>query len=312
VGDEAIVVRGPGEEDAMTIEQRMQDGDFEGALALLHEQTAGPRPDPGQLLMVFNLEVRLQRFAAAEQSIRRLIEVAPEVAAPMTAFARNARAEAAATTRMTDVATASRRAGIGAPPPHALAFVKAAVRHAQRDHAGAVAALAEARAITPASPGTLTWRNGRTARFADLMDSDDLTGPVLPCYDGETVLDLAYSQLRSVTFRDARTSFDTMWIPSDIVLATGEPVMVKVPAFHVGTGVAEEPTARTGQTTLWDHAHGYAQAIGQRDLKLINADGGMSMVGILQVRQIELDPPAAPSAGAGVERPKGFWKRLFS
>jgi len=295
----------------MTIEQRMQDGDFEGALALLHEQTAGPSPDPGLLLMRFNLEVRVQRFDAAERSIRRVIELAPQVAAPMNAFARNARAEAAATARMTNPTAASRRSGVGAPPPFALAYVKAAVLHAQRDHAGAAAALAAAKPMTPAMPGTLTWRNGRTARFADLVDSDDLTGPILPCYEGETVLDLAYSQLRSVTFLDGSTSFDTMWIPAEIVPATGDPLRARVPAYHVGTGVADDPTVRTGQMTLWDHAHGYAQAIGQRDLKLLNGDGGMSMVGILQVRRIEFDASARPTAAAP-EKPKGFWKRLFS
>lgn len=294
----------------MTIEQRIQQGDFEGALALLGEHTAGPRPDPEQILMAFNLEVRLQRFAAAEQSIRRLMEIAPEVAAPISIFGRNARAEATATARMTNPTAAGKRAGIGAPPPHTFAFVKAAVCHAQNDHAGAAAALAEARPMTPAMPGTLMWQNGRTARFVNLVDSDDLTGPILPCYDGETVLDLAYSQLRSVTFVDGRTSFDAMWLPTELVLATGKPLAVKVPAFHVGTGVASMASVRTGQTTTWDRTHGYAQAIGQRDLKVFSPEGGMSMVGILQVRRIEFDAPT--EAAAGAEKPKSFWKRLFS
>jgi protein involved in temperature-dependent protein secretion len=296
----------------MTFEQQMQDGDFEGALALLRQQTAGPRPDPGLLLTVFNLEVRLQRFEAADQAIRRVIELAPQVAAPMTAFARSARAEAVATRRMTDPTVAGRRAAVIAPPPFALAFVQAAVRHAQRDHAGAAAALAEAKAMTPATPGTLTWRNGRTARFADLVDSDDLTGPILPCYDGETVLDLAYCQLTSVTFGDGGTSFDVMWLPTQIVLANGKQIAVRVPAYHVGTGVADDPSIRTGEMTMWDHSHGYAQAIGQRDFKVVNAEGGMSMVGILQVRRIDFDAPQRATATPDAGKPKGFWKRLFS
>lgn len=294
----------------MTIDQRIQQGDFEGALALVYKQLVGPRPDPGDCLLAFNLEVRLQRFDAAEQAIRRVIELAPEVAGPMSVLARNARAEAVATARMTNPAAAGKRAGIGAPPPYAFAFVKAAVHHAQRDHAGAAAALAEAKPMTPASPGTLTWRNGRTARFVDLVDSDDLTGPILPCYDGDAVLDLAYTQLRSVTFLDGRTSFDMMWIPTQIVMTTGEPLTAKVPALYVGTGVAADGGVRTGQQTTWDHAHGYAQAIGQRDFKVITPSGGMSMVGIWQVRRIEFDVQA--KAAAGAEKPKGFWKRLLS
>jgi protein involved in temperature-dependent protein secretion len=288
----------------MTIDQRMQQGDWEGALALVTQETSGPSPDPGQLLVAFNLEVRLQRFDAAAATMRRLLAIAPQVAEPMSALGRTARAEAAATARTGDPAAAGKRAALGVPPPHAFAFVKAAVCHAQQDHAGAAAALAEAH--SPAVAGTLTWRSGKTARFVDLVDSDDLTGPILPCYDADKVLDLPYSQLRSVTFLDGKMSFDVMWIPAEITPVTGKPFAVKVPAFYIGTGVAQMPMVRTGQTTMWDRAHGYAEAIGQRDLKVATAEGGNLMVGILQIRRIELD--AKPEA----DKPKGFWKRLVS
>jgi protein involved in temperature-dependent protein secretion len=225
----------------------------------------------------------------------------------MGALARNARAEAAATARLSDPAAAGKRAALGAPPPHALTYVKAAVLHAQKDYAGAAAALKEAKAQTPAAAGTLTWTNGRTARFLDLTDSDDLTGPNLPCYDGDTVLDLPYSQLRSVTFLEGRTSFDFMWIPAEIVSAAGKTFMLRVPAYYVGTGRAEMPMVRTGQMTTWEHEHGYAQGLGQRDFKASMQDGGASIMGILQLRRIDFDA----QAGAEAEKPKGFWKRLF-
>jgi protein involved in temperature-dependent protein secretion len=290
---------------AMTVEQHMERGDFEAALQLLATQITGAAPDPGLMLMVFNLEVRLQRFDAAERTIRRLLQLAPQLAGPLGVLAGNARAEARAVARLTDPALAGKRAGIGMPPPHAFGHVKAAVHHAQHDHATAAAALTEARERTPKVSGTLTRRSGATLTFADLVDSDDLTGPILPCYEGDAVLDLPYSQLRSITFLDPRTSFDTMWIPADIVPVTGEPLHVKVPAFYPGTFVASDRAVRSGQTTSWEHEHGYAEAIGQRDLKLLGPEDRMSLVGILQVRKIELDPPAAA-------KPKSFWKKLFN
>ena len=292
----------------MTVDDLIQQGDFAGALQMIAPAITGPSADPGQLLLAFNLEVRLQRFDAADQTIRRLMQIAPQVADAMAAFARNARAERSATQRMTDPTLAGKRAGIGMPPPHALAFVKAAVLHAMKDHAGAAAALAEVKPSIPATPGTMTWRAGRTARFANLSDSDELTGPILPCYDGEHVLDLAYVELKSITFLDPKTSFDMMWIPTEIEPVRGNPLRVKVPAFHVGTGVADMDMVRTGQMTTWDRTHGYAQAIGQRDLELFDPEGGKSMVGILQVRRIEFD---APAPGATADKPKGFWKKLF-
>lgn len=271
----------------MTIEQRIQQGDFDGALALLAGELRAATPDAGQLLMAFNLEVRLQRFEAAQATMQRLLAQAPELAGPLGILARNARAEALATARLVDPRLAAQRSGIGPPPPHAMLYVKAAVHHAQRDHAGAFAALRDAQAKSPAMPGTMTWRNGRTARFADLADSDDLTGTTLPCYAGDSLLDVSYSQLRSISFLEPRTSFDVMWMPAELVPVTGSPAVVKVPSYYPGTGVASDPTTRTGQMTSWNHDRGYAQAIGQRDFKLITPQGGASMVGLLQVQRIE-------------------------
>ena len=292
----------------MSVDECIQSGDFEGALALLSAQTAGPQADPGLLLTTFSMEVRLQRFDAAEVSMRRLLAAAPQVADRMSQFGRTGRAEAAATARLTNPAVAGKRATIGMPPPHAMVYVKAAVLHAQKDHAGAAAALAEARPLTPATAGTMTWGNGRTARFLDLTDSDDLTGPNLPCYDGETPLDLPYSELRSVHLLFGSTSFDVMWIPTDVVMVDGKALKVRVPSSYLGTGRAADPGVRTGGQTMWAREHGYAQAMGQRDFKATMEGGGDSMIGILQVKRIDFENQARP---APAPEKKGFWKSLF-
>lgn len=288
-------------------EELIKQGNYEGALANLKQAIAGAQPDPGHVLMAFNMEVRLQRFQDAERTMRRLIEIAPQVEGPMSALARTARAEATATARLTDPAVAGRRGAMGPPPPHGLTYVKVAVLHAQKDYAGAAAALAEAKAQTPAVQGTLTWVGGRKARFVDLIDTDELTGPILPCYNGETLLDLPYTQIRSINFLDPRTSFDVMWMPAEIIAADGKTFTFRVPAYYVGTGVSGEPHIRTGQMTSWDRAHGYAQGIGQRDFKVVTQEGGNMMVGILQIQRIDFDVAAQPEP----EKPKSFWKRLF-
>ncbi len=294
----------------MSVDECIKAGDFEGASALLGEQTAGHAADPGLLLTLFSMEVRLQRFAAAETTMRRLIAAAPHVAERMSEFSRAARAEAKATARLIDPQLAGTRTTVGIPPAHALAYVKAAVLHAQKDYPGAAAALAEAKACTPAVTGTLTWSSGKTARFLDLTDSDDLTGPTLPCYDGETPLDLPYSELRSVELLYGGTSFDVMWIPTDVTLVDGKTLHVRVPAYHLGTGCSEEASVRTGQMTMWSHERGYAEAMGQRDFKATMASGGLSMMGILQMKRIDFNNE--PRANAEPPKPKGFWQRLFS
>lgn len=292
----------------MAVDECIQAGDFEGALAQLSAQTAGPQADPGLLLTTFSMQVRLQRFDAAEVSMRRLLAAAPQVAERMSEFGRAGRAEAAATARLTNPAAAGKRATMGIPPPHAMAYVKAAVLHAQRDYGSAAAALAEARQYTPAVAGTATWENGRKARFVNLTDSDDLTGPVLLCYDRETVLDLPYSELRSISLLFGSTSFDVMWIPADIVTVEGKALRVRVPSNYLGTALSAEPRVRTGGETMWGRERGYAIAAGQRDFKASMEGGGESMIGILQLVRIDFENaarvPPAPEK-------KGFWKSLF-
>ncbi len=122
------------------------------------------------------------------------------------------------------------------------------------------------------------------------------------------MLDVPYSQLRSVTFLDPKTSFDVMWRPAQVVAASGGTFMFKVPAFYVGTGTAQDGMVRTGQVTTWERDHGYAEAIGQRDFKATMADGGVSTIGILQLAKIELDVQVVQTAEAPR---KSFWKRLF-
>jgi protein involved in temperature-dependent protein secretion len=294
----------------MSVDACIQAGDFEGALAQLSAQTAGAQADPGLLLTRFNMEIRVQQFEAAEVTMRRLLAAAPQVADRMSQFGRAGRAEATATARLTNPAVAGKRATIGAPPPHALVYVKAAVLHAQRDHAGAAAALAEAKACTPAVAGTLTWGNGRAARFVNLTDSDDLTGPNLPCYDGETPLDLPYSELRSMDLLFGSTSFDVMWIPADVVMVDGKALKVRIPSNYLGTGRAAEPGVRTGGETMWAHERGYAQAAGMRDFKAtMDGSGGASMIGILQMKRIDFENKARVAPAP--EKPKGFWQKLF-
>lgn len=283
----------------MTAEQAIEQGDFQGALAALAQETAGPSADPSRLLMRFSMEVRLQQFAAASQTMQRIVAAAPDLAGPMGAFAAAAQAEQLATARARDPGLAGQRAGVGMPPPYALALVKAAVCHAHGDAASALAAIKEAGAATPPIPGTLTRVNGHAQRFTALCDSDALTGATLPVYDGGKVLDLALSELASITFAEPKTSFDVMWRPAEIITVEGVGLRVRVPAFYCGTGLAADGAVRTGQMTVWDHSRGYAQALGQRDWHVTTAEGGQTVVGILGVARIDFDNPRRARQAGG-------------
>jgi protein involved in temperature-dependent protein secretion len=285
----------------MNSDQLIEQGDFEGALEVLRQSTSGARAEPAALLSQFSMEVRLQQFDAAETTIQRLCAVAPETAEVMKHFAATARAERIAIQRLSDPTLAGKRSAPGLPPPYSLALVKASLLHAQGDHVGAKAAIAEANGLTPPISGTVVQKNGSTIRFTKITDTDDLTSATLPVYEGSQVLDIGYSEIHSIYFDNPRTSFDVMWPRAAITLVTGEIIRGRVPALYPGSGRAGEKALRTGQMTMWSRDKGYAEGIGQRDLSLTTANGS-SIMGLLSIASITFDNPLRQgirSDGAG-------------
>lgn len=277
---------------ALSLEDLLNDGELEAALEHVRAQL-GKQRDPDSMLIAFGLEVRLEQFERAQATLQRLIELVPQAASGLAAYGRYARAEEARTKRLIDGSTASNRAAILAPPPHLLSYSSAAVQHAQGDHAGATAAIAEAERLRPRVSGTLTRHNGAVMRFIDLVDMDALTGAVLPCFGGDTLLDLPYSQLRSVKLLRPSISLDALWIPAELVLADGQIARVRVPALYTGSGVSPHAMARSGSSTLFLHETGYAIGVGQRDLEAHGEDGGRGLVGILSIAELQFDAPSA-------------------
>lgn len=274
----------------MTSDELIEQGDYAGALEVLRQATSGPQAEPPQLLSRFGVEVRLQQFDAAENTMQRLCAAAPEAAAVMGALGQTAKAERLAIQRLSDPALAGKRATVGMPPPHAMALVKAAVLHAQGNAEGAKGAVAEAQGLAPAVSGTLVRKNGATVRFTNIVDSDDLTGATLPCYEGPQVLDIAYSEIRTITFAEPKTSFDVLWPRTEITLVTGEVLRVRVPALYPGSGTSGDAFIRMGRMTTWSRDKGYAEGHGQRDISLTTADG-RAIVGLLTIASVTLDNP---------------------
>ncbi len=291
----------------MNTDQQIAQGDFQGALTELRRVTSHDGADPAQLLSRFNLEVRLQEFDAAETTMQRLCAAAPQVAPVMGGFGLAARAERLATERLTNPTLATKRATVGLPPPHALAYVKMAFHHAQRDYANAALALAEAKSLTPRTAGTLTRTSGHTQPFVHITDTDELTGGTLPCYEGQSLLDLAYSDIKSISFGEAKTSFDVMWRPAEVFLVTGQVLRVRIPAFYPGSGRAEMPPLRIGQMTSWARDKGYAEGMGQRDLALSMPDGSSSIVGFLGIASMTFDNPMRAAVGGVGSNASSAW-----
>jgi len=290
------------------IEAMIASGDYEGALPELDEAIAGSS-DPSNLLLAVLARARMDDFDGAIERIRPLIEADPDLAGPMEELRLCAEAARTCVERRTDPGIAGKRAAVRPPPMFCLPYVKAAVMRAQGNHEEAKKALLEGRAEVRAVSGVLTRVSGESARFLNLVDSDDLTGPILPCFSDGSVLDVPYGDLLSLELLPPRISFDLIWAPAMIVMRDGGELSGRVPALYAGSGRHAEARVRTGQATLWDRSHGYAEGIGQRDLTLSLPDDGLSMlsVGISQVRRIDFDAPGGPEEGRKAFLERAGW-----
>lgn len=276
------------------LDSLLQRGELHHALELARAQLAH-HAEPDLLLLAFGLEVRVHEFDRAAATLARLIELAPQAAAGLEAYGRYARAEKRRLERLTDPEVAGARSAMLPPPPHLLAYSAAAVAHARGDHAAAATALEEANATRPRMSGTLVRHSGATVRFIDLVDLDALTGAVLPCYGGDALLDVPYSQLRSLKFHRGQTALDALWLPTELLLVDGTAARVRVPSLYTGSGLSSIAGARLGNTTMFFYETGYAVGTGQRDLEVHGEDGGRSMIGLTAIAELQLDPATARS-----------------
>jgi protein involved in temperature-dependent protein secretion len=268
----------------MTVEQAIEQGDFVGALSLLEAQLR-VAPAPGAHFLCFELKALVEDFAGADAQLDELERLAPDSAGAVVEFRKCLEAAAARATRRDDPEQAGRRAAFTPPPPHSHRYVEAATLHARRDHAAAAQVLADARARTPPLAGSLTFVDGPAMEFADITDSDDLTGPHLECVGKNGLLDLPLHSITAIEFLPGRGYQDVLWKPARITDSHGQ-ANVRVFSLYTGSGRHDEAMVRTGGVTIWDHECGYAIGFGLRDLKL----DGQTMVGINRVQRIDLYP----------------------
>jgi len=291
-------------EGDVSFQEAMEAGELAEALRFSEAEHAAA-PGPGTLFVLFELRAMLEDFAGARAALAELQRLAPEAAGGLREMEACVAASEECALRRTDAARAGRRAGLGPPPPAVLAAVQAAVAFAGGDAAAARRALDEGKAHATPTPGLLTTTGGAQLRFSDLVDADDLTGASLPLVGGPAVLDAAFAQVRRLRVVQAEGYQNQLWLPVELETQDGRQLAARLPALYPGSGRHEEPLVRIGRMTLWSHLEGVAVAYGQRDLKLISADGGCRMIGIWQVAELELDATASPAR-------KGFFGRLFS
>ena len=267
--------------------EAMQRGELGQAIALLDEALAKEK-DKTLLFMAFELKALVEDFEGALGAIDLLLVAIDAPARPaLEELRRCAVGDLQRSLVRTEPMIAGKRAATASPPPWQLAYVQAAVAHAGREYGKAAAAIDDGRAAVRPAPGTLHFAKG-SLRFKDIHDADDLIGPQLVAVGTSGLLELAFHQLASVELLPARGFQDTVWLPARVMTRQGLPMMLRVPALYTGSGKHADPAVRLGQTAKLARDTGYAVGLGQRSFRL-RTETGEDLVGIRQVRKIELD-----------------------
>lgn len=275
------------------IEELIQRGELREALAETLVLLAAPEPDPGASILAAILQCQLCQFDVALGTLEALAARRPEWRTLAQEISLCVVGDRIRTERLHDAEIAAQRAGIAPPPQFARSWLEAAAHHASGDHVETVRLLEQARREAPPVVGRVVRTNGAVLPFDDLCDSDALTGPMLQGIGSRGLLDIPFSELTSVVFRLPRTYHDLLWPVAELETADGHRIVVRVPALYAETGLDESAAVRNGSMTTWSREHGYAIAVGQRDLRLSNLREETAVtVGLRQIARIDFTRPA--------------------
>ena len=132
--------------------------------------------------------------------------------------------------------------------------------------------------------------------FADLIDSDDLFGPVLEVFAGGHYLWLPIERVRTLELRAPKHKLELLWLPAELEDQSGERASVHLPALYAGSAAARDPALRVGNMTQWDEVGGaLVRGAGQKVL-VARAAAGDRDVSLRDLRLLEV---TSPRAGAG-------------
>jgi protein involved in temperature-dependent protein secretion len=262
-----------------TAQKLLTQGDLKESAALLQSAFAQTSDGADGLLLLF-VQFSLADFAGAKATLDRLVALFPHLNPLLSTLAPCGAADWQRHARLSRPDMAGQRRTFGALQPWALLYAQACTQHAEGKPAEAKVLLQRAASSRPRTPGMLRTTGGQEFPFADLYDSDDLTGPSLPVYHEGNIYDLYYADLKRVTFLPRSDPFHGLFPWLEFETKGGARGKVRFPALYTSSGASSDPMTRIGRLTQFDHSRGYCVAVGLRDLWVVQTDGTKTLMGL--------------------------------
>jgi type VI secretion system protein ImpE len=135
--------------------------------------------------------------------------------------------------------------------------------------------------------------------FTDLRDYDDLLGPVLEVYAGDTYLWVPFERIRTLEIKPPVHLLDLLYIPATLEDQSGAEASVHLPALYEGSYLSDDDRLRTGKMTDWvDAGETGFRGVGQKVL-LVRAAPEPREVSLLEIRSLEFPASASSETSGG-------------
>ena len=251
----------------------MQAGDFAGAHQLL-ESSDDARTEAGIAVGAYLLAF-MGRYEDADRQVGRIN--APAVKTLVRGEWRRA-ARWAIEANASQLPTATNL-------PYLALYVEMAVALLRRDAALADRVKADMAVQVPKRAGRLTFVDGRTQDFDQLVDADDAIGAMLEAYVGDGVLYFPFASIRRIEFPPPRNVLDLFTPLAVVHLLDGQVASVAVPLLYARSSTSDDAALRSGRMTSFDYVGKGRRALGMRDF-----DAGGALVGMSRIASIDFAP----------------------
>jgi type VI secretion system protein ImpE len=256
-------------------DQRLREGDLDGARAALVENVRSNPADPKARMFLFQLLAVAGEWDRAQTHLEALARLSPEAQMLATVYSQAMKAELqraeifAGRERMPII-----RGAWAEPLANAIEHY-AAGRTAEGD-AARDAALDEA----PDTPGQLDG-----VRFDWIADVDARFGPTIEAIIHGRYGLVAFSEIEKLDSEGPKDLRDTVWLPAQIAFREGQSVAALLPSRYPGSERSSDLPQRMARATGWQSGPAGETASGQHLLALSAGEE----VGLLGVRSLVFD-----------------------
>jgi len=260
----------------------LRSGDLDGARAALVDIVRTRPGDDQARMFLFQLLCVTGEWAKARKQLEALVQVAENAQMLGATYNQVLDAELVRDAVFRGEAEMPVLVGMGG---WIEGVARAMTLLARRETGSAEASRDEAFDAAPDTPGQFTDHGGKTRAFEWIADNDMRFGPCFEAIVAGRYGLIPFEAVKSIKSPGPADLRDTVWLPVEMALRSGQSVAAFLPARYPGSEQSPSALVRLGRETDWAAQDWGEAGLGQRLWSL--SDG--SDCGLLDLRELVFD-----------------------